>query len=322
MSRRITAWLAVSAIALLATAPVHAFPDKPVRIIVPFPAGGVTDAMIRLLQAPVSADLGQPVIVENRPGAAGAIGARATLEAGADGYTIFMVNTGLVGITPYVQDNADIDFSQHFRAVAGLTSAPSVLLVNPEVPADSLPAFIDYAQAHPGRVNYAVAGRGAYSDLSTDLFARQAGLEMVAVPYQGNAPATIALLGNEVQMQLTILSSAMNGYIRDGRIKALGVATREPSPLVPGVPPIAETLPGFEAVVYTGIVAPAGVPDDVVRRLSDAFTSALANPELEQRLFDMGMESAALDAAAYDQRIASEIATFAPAVQAFVAQTP
>jgi len=322
MPRRITAWLAVSAIALLTTTPVHAFPDKPVRIIVPFAAGGVTDAMGRLLQEPVSAALGQPVIVENKPGAAGAIGARATLDAAADGYTIFMVNTGLVGITPYVQNHADIDFSRHFRAVAGLTSAPSVLLVNPEVPANSLPEFIDYARANPGKVNYAVSGRGAYGDLSTALFAQQAGLDMVAVPYQGNAPASIALLANEVQMQLTLLSSTMNSYIRDGRIKALGVATPEPSPLVPGVAPIANTLPGFDAVVYTGIVAPAGVPDAAIQRLSDAFTTALADPALQQRLFDMGMESAPLDAEAYGERIASEIATFAPAVQAFVAQNP
>ncbi|MGE4335035.1 MAG: Bug family tripartite tricarboxylate transporter substrate binding protein [Pigmentiphaga sp.] len=322
MPRRITAWLAVSAIALLTTAPAHAFPEKPIRIIVPFPAGGVTDALIRLLQEPVSAELKQPVIVENRPGAAGAIGARATLEAGNDGHTLFMVNTGLVGITPYVQNNTDIDFSRYFRAVASLTSAPSVLLVNPEVPANSVAEFVDYARSHPGKVNYAVAGRGAYSDLSTDLFAQQAGIDMVAVPYQGNAPATIALLGNEVQMQLTILSSTMNGYIRDGRIKALGVATPEPSPLVPGVAPIADTLPGFDAVVYTGIVAPAGVPDAAIHRLSDAFTTALADPALQQRLFDMGMESAPLDAEAYGERIASEIATFAPAVQAFVAQNP
>lgn len=322
MPRRITTWLAVSAIALLTTAPVHAFPEKPVRIIVPFAAGGVTDAMGRLLQEPVTAALGQPVIVENKPGAAGAIGARATLEAEADGHTIFMVNTGLVGITPYVQNNTDLDFSRHFRAVAGLTSAPSVLLVNPEVPANSLPEFIDYVRAHPGKVNYAVSGRGAYGDLSTNLFAQRAGLDMVAVPYQGNAPASVALLANEVQMQLTLLSSTMNSYIRDGRIKALGVATLEPSPLVPGVPPIAVTLPGFEAVVYTGIVAPAGVPDAAIQRLSDAFSAALADPALQQRLFDMGMESAPLGAEAYGERIANEIATFAPAVRAFVAQNP
>lgn len=292
-----------------------AHPDKPIRIVVPFAAGGVTDAMVRLLQEPVSQSLGQTVIVENKTGAAGAIAARTVADSPPDGHTLLVVNTGLLAITPFVQQDAGFHPTRSFTPVAGFTSAPSVLLAHPSVPAGNVREFIDYARAHPGSLEYAVVGKGAYGDLSTANFARQAGIEMVSVPYQGNAQTTLALLAGEVKVQLTILSGALKQYIDDGRIKALGVATARPTALVPGAPPIADTLPGFEAVVYTGLVAPAKTPAAIVQKIGDAFVQALRTPDVQAKLLAMGMESVPLGPAAYGVRIQEEIAQFAPAIE-------
>lgn len=296
-----------------------AFPSKSIRIVVPFAAGGVTDALVRLLQDPIGKSLGQTVIVENKPGAAGMIGARAVADAPADGHTLLMVNTGVLAITPFVQADSAFHPKNSVTAVASLASAPSVLLVNPSVPANTVQEFIDYARSNPGLIEYAVLGKGAYGDLSTINFARQADIQMVSVSYQGNAQTSLALLSGEVKAQLTILSGAMNEYIKTGRVKALGVATREPSPLVPGVSTIAEALPGFEAVVLTGVVAPADTPLDVVLKLSKAFTEALEQPDIKEKLMSMGMDSAPLGPAAYALRIDEEIAQFAPAIKALSA---
>lgn len=289
-----------------------AYPDKPIRILVPFAAGGVTDALLRLLQTPVSKTLGQPVVIENKPGAAGAIAARQLAEAAPDGYTFLVVNTGLIGITPFAQKNSGFDPLKSFAPVAGLSSAPTVLLTHPSVPAENVAQFIAYAKANPGKLEYAVVGKGAYGDLATSMFSRQAGIRMLPVPYQGNAQTTQALLTGEVKVQLTILSGAMNEYIRNGRVKVLGVATAAPSPLVPGVPIIGESLHGFEAVVYTGLVAPSRTPQPIIDKVSKAITAALADPSLQGQLIAMGMESAPLDPVAYGKRIKQEVAAFEP----------
>lgn len=297
-----------------------AWPEKPIRIIVPFAAGGVTDALLRLLQEPVGRTLGQPVVVENKPGAAGAIAARYVAESSPDGYTLLVVNTGLLAITPFAQKNAGFDPNKSFAPVAGLSSAPSVLLVHPSVPADNVSQFIAYAKANPGKIDYAVVGKGAYGDLATALFSRQAGIRMTPVPYQGNAQTTTALMTGEVKAQLTILSGAMNEYIRSGKIKALGVATAAPTPLVPGIAPIAETVPGFDAVVFTGLLAPARTPPAIVQKVNQAVTSALADPALRTRLVGMGMEAAPLGSAAYGERIVNEVRSFAPLVKDLAAE--
>lgn len=291
------------------------YPEKPIRIIVPFAAGGVTDALVRLLQEPVSKTLGQPLIVENKGGAAGAIGARHVSNAQPDGYTLLIVNTGLVAITPFVQKNVGFDSLKSFAPVAGLSSAPSVLLTNPGVPANNVKEFIAYAKSNPDKIEYAVVGKGAFGDLTTSLFANQAGVRMLPVAYQGNAQTTTALLSGEVKAQLTILSGPMNEHIRDGKIKALGVATLATSPLLPGVQTIAETLPNFEAMVYTGLLAPAKTPQDILEKVSRAFTMALTMPEIKQRLISMGMEAAPLNTVAYGERIKREISTFAPIIK-------
>lgn len=291
------------------------YPQKPIRVVIPFAAGGVTDALLRLLQESVGKALGQPIVIENKPGAAGAIAARMVADSPADGYTLLVVNTGLVAITPYVQKNAGYDPLKSFAAVAGFSSAPSVLLVNPSLPVTNVREFISYAKANPGKVEYAVVGKGAFGDLTTALFANQAGIRMLPVSYQGNAQTTTALLTGEVKAQLTILSGPMNEYIRTGRVRAIGVATIAPSPLVPGLAPIADTLTNFEAVVYTGLVAPAKTPHAIVEKLSKAFTTALAGTDMKQKLVQMGMESAPLESRAYGERIQREITTFASVIK-------
>lgn len=292
----------------------NTYPEKPIRIIVPFAAGGATDALLRLLQDPVSSSLGQPLVIENKGGAAGAIGARQVANATPDGYTLLVTNTGLAAITPYVQKNTGLDTLRSFSPVARLTSAPSVLLVNSGVPANNIREFIDYAKANPGKLEYAVVGKGAFGDLTTSLFASQAGIRMLPLSYQGNAQTTLALLSGEAKMQLTILSGSMNEHIREGKIKALGVATLTPSPLVPGIPLISEVLPNFEAVFYTGLLAPANTPPEIVDKLSLAFTNALSMPSVQQQLITMGMESAPMQARDYATHIKREIDTFKPVI--------
>lgn len=293
-SRRRSAWarlaaaVAAAAAAAAATlvlpfaAAAQGFPSKPITIIVPYPPGGTTDVLARVLQEPLQRLLGQTVIIDNRPGASAMLGTRLVARAPADGYTLLFPNNGLV-ISPHISKDAGYAPLTDFAPVSLVSLQPMVLVVNPAVPAKNVRELIDYARANPGKVNYASAGPASFGHLSTLLLGRTAGVTLEHIPYKGQAPTTQAVLTGEVQMLMTTTSSQMNGFIKEGKLRLLGVSSAQASPLVPGAPPINQTLPNFSADVWFGLFAPAGTPRDVVARLNDAIGKALAMPDVKAR---------------------------------------
>jgi len=281
--------LTLACAAFCAGAAAQGFPSKPIHIVVPYPAGGTTDLMARALQEPMQKTLGQPVIVDNKPGAAGAIGAREVARSPADGYTLLFSNNGPSSTTPLLVKDAGYDGLRDFAPVSLVSTAPLFVVVNASVPANDLKSFIDYARSQPNGLEYASAGIGSLGHLASELFARMAGIKMVHIPYKGQAPTSNAVMTGEVKVLITTSSSAMNGYITAGRVKLLGVSTPEPSTLAPGAPVVSSVLPGYKVEIWFGLLAPAGTPADVVARLNDAVGKALALPELQQRFVNFGV---------------------------------
>lgn len=289
MMKRRTGLLALAlALAALPAAAQAQYPDKPIKLIVPYPPGGTTDIMARTLQEPLSKALGQPVIVDNKAGAAGAIGTKQVATAAPDGYTLVFGNNGPSAIVPLLQKDVGYDPVKDFAPVSLVSIAPLVLVLHPSVPAGSVAEFVAWAKAQPGGVEYATAGAGSLGHLATELFAKDAGLKLVHVPYKGQAPSTMAVLNGEVKMLLTTSSDSMGAAVRDGKLKLLGVSTARPSPLMPGAPTIGQSLPGFEVNVWFGILAPAGTPAPVIAKLNAAIRTVLADPEIQRKFMGYG----------------------------------
>lgn len=275
----------------LAALPVRAqapYPDKPIRLVVPYAPGGTTDIMARTLQEPLSKALGQPVIVDNKAGAAGAIATKQVATSAPDGYTLIFGNNGPSAIVPLIQKDVGYDPVKDFEPVSLVSIAPLVLVIHPSVPAGNVAEFIAWAKAQPGGVEYATAGAGSLGHLATELFGKDAGLKLVHVPYKGQAPSTMAVLNGEVKMLLTTSSDTMDSAVKTGKLKLLGVSTAKPSPLMPGAPPIGQSLKGYEVNVWFGILAPSGTPAPVIARLNAAIGEVLANPELQQKFKGYG----------------------------------
>ncbi len=272
--------LAVSALPLLAAA--QAFANKPITTVVPYPPGGTTDVLARVLQEPLQKLLGQTVIIDKKPGASGMLGARLVARAPADGYTLLFPNNGLV-ISPHISNDAGCAPLADFAPMSLVSLQPMVVVVNPTVPAKTVRELLDPAKANPGKINCASAGPASFGHLSTLLFARNAGVSMEHIPYKGQAPTAQAVLTGEVHVLLTTSSSQMNGFIKEGRLRLLGVTSELPSPLVPGAVSINQTVPNFSAEVWFALFAPAGRPRDAVAKLNDAIVMALAQPEVKAK---------------------------------------
>jgi tripartite-type tricarboxylate transporter receptor subunit TctC len=301
-------WWALLFAASCATAAAgDAFPTRPIRLIVPYPAGGSTDIMARVLQEPMARLLGEPLVVENRPGAAGVIGAKEVARANPDGYTLLFANNGPVSIAPLLQDEAPFDPVEAFAAVSLVSRAPLVLVAHPSVPAEDVAGLVSWARGQDGGILYASAGPGSLGHLSTELLASRAAIKLTHVPYRGQAPTTLAVLSGEVQLLLTTTSEVMNGAIREGKLKLIGVSSREVSPIAPDAAPIARTLPGFSVEVWFGILAPAGTPADVVARLNAALATTLADQDLRQRFIGFGFEAASSSPQDLAAMIAEEV---------------
>src|SRR5476649_1025794 len=238
--------LAVASAAFFSGAAAQGFPSKPIHIVVPYPAGGTTDLMARALQEPMQKTLGQPVIVDNKPGAAGAIGAREVARSTADGYTLLFSNNGPSSTTPLLVKDAGYDGLSDFFPVSLVSTAPLFVVVNAAVPANDLKSLIDYARSQPNGLEYASAGIGSLGHLASELFARMAGIKMIHIPYKGQAPTSNAVMTGEVKVLITTSSSTMNSYITAGKVKLLGVSTPEPSALAPGAPVVGSVLPGYK----------------------------------------------------------------------------
>ncbi len=300
------AGIALVCAALQATA--QGFPAKPIHIVVPYPAGGTTDIMARALQEPMQKTLGQPVIVDNKAGAGGAIAAREVARSPADGYTLLISNNGPSSTVPLLQKDAGYDSLKSFTPVSLVSTAPMFVVVNGAVPAANLQQFIAWAKAQPDPVQYATAGVGSMGHLSSALFARAAGIPMTHIPYKGQAPTTNAVLSGEVKVLITTASAAMNGYLTAGRLKQLGVSSAEASPLAPpGTPLVRDTLPGYVVDIWFGLLGPAGMPADVVAKLNDAVGAALAQPELQTRFRGFGVIATASTPARLRDMIAEEV---------------
>ena len=284
-------WMAVllgAAWTMIACA--QGFPNKPIRLVVPYPAGGTTDIMARALQDSMQKTLGQPVLVDNKAGAGGAIGTREVARAAPDGYTLVFSNNGPSSTVPILQKDAGYDSLKDFTAVSLVSTAPLFVVVNGAVPVSNLRQFIDYAKAQPNPIEYATAGIGSLGHLSSELFARAAGIRATHIPYKGQAPTTNAVLTGEVRLLITTSSAAMNSHIAAGKLKLLGISTSEASPLAPaGTPLVSRTLPGYVVEIWFGILGPAGLPQDVVARLNDAIGKALAQPDVQTRFSGFGV---------------------------------
>ena len=282
---------AVATVLQFSTAAVHAqdWPSKPVRIVVPFPAGGSADLMPRIVAEKLAEKWGQPVIVDNRPGAAGNIGADVVFRADADGYTLMSSPPPPLVINKLLYPRLTYDPDQ-FVPVSVIGAIPNVLLVHPQVGANSVAELIAIARANPGKLNYASQGSGTTSHLTAELFKTMAGgLQITHIPYKGTAPALTDLLAGQVDMMCDNLGVSLP-HVKAGRIKALAVASAKRVPSLPEVPALAESLPGFEAVAWFGIVGPPGLPAPIAQKVSAGVAEALRDPEVLAKLAALSAE--------------------------------
>jgi tripartite-type tricarboxylate transporter receptor subunit TctC len=281
--------LAAGAAALPAVpriARAQAYPTRPARIIVGFAAGGPTDIVARMMVQWLSERLGQQFIVENRPGAGSNIAAEAAVRAPPDGYTLFEITiSNAVNATVY--SNLNFNLIRDFTPVAGNVRTPGVMEVNPSVPTKTVSEFIAYAKAHPGKINLATAGTGSAADIYGAMFRMMTGVELATVAYRGSAPSLIDLIGGQVQVTFDPLSGSIE-HIRGGKLRALGVTTATRVESLPDIPTIGDTVPGYAASSWNGIVAPKNTPVEIVDRLNREVNAAFADPKIRARLADFG----------------------------------
>uniref|UniRef100_C5CWH7 ABC transporter substrate-binding protein n=1 Tax=Variovorax paradoxus (strain S110) TaxID=543728 RepID=C5CWH7_VARPS len=281
-----------AALPLLPAAHADTFPDKPVTLVVPFPPGGPTDAMARTLAAEMKDRLGQPMIVENRAGAGGNIGAEYVARATPDGQTLLFGTSGPLAINASLYRKVGYDPVKSFAPVIQVGHLPNILVVHPSVSAKNVKELVAYAKANPGKLSYASSGNGASSHLAGVLFNASAGVDLQHIPYKGTGPALNDLLGGQVSMSFTDVLTALP-YVKAGRLRALGVTTAERSQALPDVPTVAEQgVPGYDVSVFFGIVAPAGTPPERVAKLNQAFIEVLDTPKVKQLFASQGLEPA------------------------------
>jgi len=293
--RVLTALAAACALAAIAPAEAQSWPTKPVRIVVPFPAGGTTDIVARSLGAELQKMWGQSVVIDNRPGAGGNIGADAVAKSTPDGYTVLMgtVGTHSINHSLFAQNGQKMPFDpvKDFVPITLCAAVPNVMVINPKLPVNSVPEFIQYAKANPGKVNMASSGNGTSIHLTGELFKTVTGIYMVHLPYRGSAPALTDLIAGNVNVMFDNLPSALP-HIKSGRLKALAVTSKSPSAALPGVPTIeqAANLKDFDASSWFGLFAPAGTPRAIVDKIQGDVAKALSVPEVRERFVSQGAE--------------------------------
>ncbi|PIT82891.1 tripartite tricarboxylate transporter substrate binding protein [Limnohabitans sp. 15K] len=281
-------WLFAS-VGAFSPAQAQTYPTKPVRLIVPFPAGGATDLFARTLSQKLSEKMGTTLVVENRPGAGGTLGSDLVAKAQADGYTLLLATSSTHSIGPNLNPRMPYDAVKDFTPISQVGNAPSIMLVPNSSPAKTIKEWIDYAKKNPGRLNYASSGNGTIVQLTAELFKAQAELFVVHIPYKGTALAIPDLVSGKVDVLFDSLPTGLP-HVRDGRLRALGVTTLKPTALAPGVPPIADVLPGYESNTWFGLFGPKGLPADVVSRVNTAANQVLQDPEVIDKLQRFGIE--------------------------------
>jgi tripartite-type tricarboxylate transporter receptor subunit TctC len=291
--------LAVSRIAIAQT-----YPTRPVRLIVGFPPGGGTDVMARLMGQSLSEHLGQPFVIENRPGAGTNIATEAVVRAASDGYTLLLA-TSVNCYNATLYDKLNFNFIRDIRPVATISGGPSIMAVHPSFPAKTIPEFIAYARANPGKVNMASEGIGASGHVFGELFKMMAGVDLVHVAYRGAAPALTDLMGAQVQVMFTTMPASIQ-YVRAGKLRALAVTTATRSEALPDVPAVGEFVAGYEASSWWGVGAPKNTPSAIVEKLNKEINAALADPKLKARLADLGAEPMSMTPAEFGKLISDE----------------
>src|SRR5580693_8740943 len=280
------------------------YPSHPVRLVVGFAAGSTTDILGRLMAQWFSERLGQQFVIENHPGAGGNVGAEIVVRSPPDGYTLYMVPPA-VAANPALYTNLSFDFLKDAAPVAGVVRVPNVVEVNPSVPVNSVPELIAYAKANPGKLSFASAGIGTASHLAGQLFNVMTGANLQHVPYRGDGPAMVDLIGGQVQVGFATMTASI-GFIRSGKLRPLAVCTVKRSDALPGVPSVSEFIPGFEASSWFGIAAPKGTPAEIVDALNRETNAGLADPTIKARLDDMGGMALTGSPADYAKLIADE----------------
>jgi tripartite-type tricarboxylate transporter receptor subunit TctC len=304
--------LACLAVAGASDAQALDYPTRPVKLVVGFPAGGPTDVLARLIGQRLSERLGQQFVVENKPGAGSNIATEGVVKSAPDGYTI-LVCASANTINTSLYKRLSFDFARDLAPVAGLARVPNALLVHPAVPARSVPEFIAYAKTNAGKVNMASSGAGTTPHLAGELFKAMAGVDLTHVPYKGSAPAVTDLVGGQVQVWFGDLPTGLP-HIRSGAIRALAVTTAARSDVLPDLPPIADTVPGFEASAWFGFVVPKVTPAEIVDKLNREINAALADPKVQARIAGLGSSPMIMTPAEFGAFIASETAKWAKAV--------
>jgi tripartite-type tricarboxylate transporter receptor subunit TctC len=293
---------ALPTVARIASA--QAYPTRPVRVIVPFAPAGTTDIVARLMGQWLSERLGQQFVIDNRPGGGGNIGTEAVVRAPADGYTLLLV-TAANAINTTLYEKLNFSFIRDIAPVASIGGAPYVMVINPSLPAKTVPEFITYAKANPGKVNMASAGTGAPSHVSGELFKMMAGVNMVHVPYRGGGPVMTDLLGGQVQVMFAPTPTSIE-HIRSGKLRALAVTTATRSDVLPDIPTLAEFVPGYEASNWYGVGIPKNTPAEIIDKLNKEINAALADPKLKGRFADVGSIPTSMTPAEFGTFVADE----------------
>jgi tripartite-type tricarboxylate transporter receptor subunit TctC len=293
----------------------QAWPAKPIRYIVPFPPAGATDITARIAADKIAGPLGQPVVVENRPGAAGNVGTEFVAKATPDGYTILQC-TVAQSISATLYSKLNYDLEKDLVPVAMIALVPNVMIVNPSVPAKSVAEFIALAKSKPGKINFASSGSGTSIHMSAEMFMMLTGVKMLHVPYKGSGPALAGMLGGEVDVMFDNLTSSI-GFIKSGKLRALAITSATRYPELPDLPTVQEAgVPGYEATAWFGILAPRGTPRNVVMRINTEINKALAQPDVKEKLAQQGAVASAWTPEQFGAFIHNEIAKWGKVVKA------
>ena len=291
------------------------YPTKPIRLIVPFPPGGPTDVTARVIAEEMSQTIGQQVIIDNRAGAGGNIAAGVAAKSAPDGYTLFFATGGTHGINPSLYAKIPYDPIKDFAPVVWVSTSPNVFVAHPKFPASTMSELIAYAKANPGKVNFATAGNGTTTHMSAELLKALTGIDIVHVPYRGSGPALSDLLAGHIELMVDGLPSSMP-HIKAGSIKALGVTTAQRTPSAPNVPAVSETVRGYEAVAWFGLLVPAGTPKQAIEKLNAEANRALRTEKIRKRYAELGAEPHGGTPEEFDKQIRTELKKWADVVKA------
>ncbi|MBV6304154.1 tripartite tricarboxylate transporter substrate binding protein [Candidimonas humi] len=317
ISRRIwmvrAAACAVFSVACVSAPAAAAYPDRPVKLTVPYPAGGTADLLGRILAQRLSQAWGQPVIVENKSGAGGAIGVETVAKSRPDGYNLVLGVTGALTIAPHLR-KLPYDPVKDLAPISLVGSAPNLLAVTPSLPVKSVPELIAYAKAHPGKVSFSSAGVGTSVHIASELFAHMAGIKILHVPYKGDAPSVQALLTGDVSMTIGNLP-VLKPYVKSGQIRALAVSSAARTAAAPGVPAIAETLPGYQVTTWFGLFAPAGTSEAVLQKIQAGVATALQSPDVKAQLERLGIDAVGSTPAELANYVAAESKRFGEVIR-------